>query len=1210
MKLQYSSLLLLAFFAFSFLKPDQTKAQCVTGAETNAAHPKKEMRGVFIPSVVSISWPTNRFATPAVQRAELITILDKIVLNGYNAVFLQVRPESDALYASTIDPWSYWLTGAQGTAPSPLWDPLEFAINESHSRGLELHAWLNPYRAKRGVDVSSPDHVTNEHPDWIFTASNNANLKIVNPGIPAVEDYIVSVVEDIATRYNVDGIHFDDYFYPSGGMGNNQDAQTYIDYNPTNISNINDWRRDNVNEMIGSVYDAIQTINSNNNKNVVFGVSPAGIWKSGTPPGIVGSSAYSALYCDPIAWMQAGKVDYIAPQLYWAFGGGQDYDILSQWWNDQADLYNTQVYVSQAYYKINGGSWPASEAQDQVDENREASMDATFGQIAYRYNEIGSNLHGINDALNGTQFQYKSFVAPITGAGKDAVCALKPDNIRFGDLKVMWDTPAVASDGDLPQKYVVYAFNNASDATNNKNNGAKILDIVAGNELALSQSQIDNKFIVVTSLDKNNNEAGDFCIFPLKDITAACSVTSITAPSILKNCSSSRTGTTSATFPIESTTVITWSYNLGGGETFTQSQNVIIEDTTAPNVITQNISVTLTGAITSITASDINNGSNDNCAIETMSIDIASFTCSDVGVQVVMLTVVDKNGNSASASANVTVESEITEYITSSWSNGFPHKGSLAKFSSSYSTNQGSIEVCACEVAATSTMTVEANHYLKVEGDITVDGILNVAHQGNVVQIDDAAVVINNGTINVNVTTPSLVARDFMLMGSPMTSEDNSVFTDMNGAGSSAYQVLNHTTANFNPYVGTPPVVGVNFHDQESNDWTVLSGPLISGEGYLVRPSYTNNGTYDYQFNQGTLNNGVITYSAFFGDDKEDSPNIISNPYASAIDADILISTNSLIDEIYFWEHNTTPASGVPGPLGENFNMDDISTRNLGMGIPAATGGTTPNGIISTGQGFGIKANAAGNVMFNNALRLTSGNTTLRKVSDADKIWIEVRENVYGLGSTTGVSFSENASSEIDAGYDTMKLGTVVSLYSHLQDGSEQLGIQGREIFDSGITIPMGFSTLIEADAGIPYTIAVADVEGLNIENADVYLIDHYTNMITNIKTGHYVFTSDAGTFDNRFTLLFESLVLDTNVSVQDAVSIYPNPTENIVNIVSPNNVVDSIEVYDLSGRMISRTKFSSEKDYQLDMSSFESAIYFLKINTYDGAVTKRIIKK
>jgi uncharacterized lipoprotein YddW (UPF0748 family) len=522
MKHKITKLLVIIFIGFALLKITDAKAQCVTGTEFTKTYPKRDLRGVFIASVVNIDWPKDKTAAPAVQQAELRTILDNVRSNGYNTVYLQVRPECDALYASTIEPWSYVLTGTQGLAPSPLWDPLQFAVTEAHSRGLDLHAWLNPYRAQRVSTeyTLASTHVVNTHPSWILTASNGT-LKILDPGLPAVKDYIVSVIQDIASRYDVDGIHFDDYFYPMNGMTaapNNQDKTTFANNNPGGLT-LENWRRDNVNKMIAAVYDAIQIINTANNKNIIFGVSPFGIWKSGTPTGISGTSAFDALFCDPIAWLNSSKVDYLAPQLYWAITGSQDYIALSKWWNDQTKLKSKQLYVSQGYYKMDPNAlagvypaddWPASEIQNQINQNRVANMDATFGQIAYSYTAIKNNLKGINGALNGAQFKYKSYAPPITGTGKDAICPTKPANIRFGTLKIQWDIPAAASDGDLPVKYVVYAFATAAEAITNKNDGSKIIDIVAGNEIALTQTQIDNNYFVVTSLDKNNNEAGDF----------------------------------------------------------------------------------------------------------------------------------------------------------------------------------------------------------------------------------------------------------------------------------------------------------------------------------------------------------------------------------------------------------------------------------------------------------------------------------------------------------------------------------------------------------------------------------------------------------------------------------------------------------------------------------------------------------------------------
>lgn len=485
--------------------------QCIQNPASTNAYPKRDLRGVFIATVFNLNWPTNRLATPAAQQAELIEILDTVKANGYNTVFFQVRSECDALYNSALEPWSYRLTGTQGLAPTPLWDPLAFAITEAHNRGLDLHAWLNPYRASANVTsyTLSPNHVINTYPSWIISASNNGNLKILDPGLPAVQEYIKNIVQDIASRYDIDGIHFDDYFYPTSGMATNQDAATFAAHNPTGIATIADWRRHSVNTMIGKVYDALQGINASQNKTILFGVSPFGVWKSGIPTGITGTSSFHDMYCDPIAWLTAGKVDYLAPQLYWKITGAQDYITLSKWWNDQVAASGKQLYVSQGYYKLTDtNNWAASEIQNQIIQNRATSMEATFGQIAYNYSSIKNNDKTINTVLQSGSYQFKSFAPPV--AGKDDICPNVPENIRFEGLYLKWDTPGIASDNDLPKKYVVYAFDSELDATNNREESSKILDIVAANQLLIDSEIALTKYFVVTSLDKNNNENGDF----------------------------------------------------------------------------------------------------------------------------------------------------------------------------------------------------------------------------------------------------------------------------------------------------------------------------------------------------------------------------------------------------------------------------------------------------------------------------------------------------------------------------------------------------------------------------------------------------------------------------------------------------------------------------------------------------------------------------
>ncbi|MEB3209495.1 MAG: family 10 glycosylhydrolase, partial [Synechococcus sp.] len=282
--------------------------------------PNQEFRGVWVATVANLDWPTSRTASVASQQADLIAHFDQLKAAGVNAVLFQVRTEADALYASSIEPWSYYLTGVEGQAPSPFWDPLEFAIREAHKRGMELHAWLNPYRADRvpGLFTRAANHVTVTNPEWIITAtSSTSSIRIMNPGIPAVRERITAVVMDIVRRYDVDGIHFDDYFYPypPNDMGFNTarwdlDKATFEQYG-AGFSIRSDWRRNNINTMVKAVHDSIKSVKPH----VKFGISPFGIWKNGTPSGITGMNAFDVIYADALQWLSVKSVDYITPQL-------------------------------------------------------------------------------------------------------------------------------------------------------------------------------------------------------------------------------------------------------------------------------------------------------------------------------------------------------------------------------------------------------------------------------------------------------------------------------------------------------------------------------------------------------------------------------------------------------------------------------------------------------------------------------------------------------------------------------------------------------------------------------------------------------------------------------------------------------------------------------------------------------------------------------
>lgn len=442
-----------------------------------------------------------------------------------------------------------------------------------------------------------------------------------------------------------------------------------------------------------------------------------------------------------------------------------------------------------------------------------------------------------------------------------------------------------------------------------------------------------------------------------------------------------------------------------------------------------------------------------------------------------------------------------------------------------------------------------------------------------------------------------------------------------NGVFTNAFLVLNHDPSNFIPHPGVP-AGGTNFADNNGDLWTTYNGAINVGEGYIVRPQsgYTDpaNTTYDMTYSLGTLNNGDVSRDIVYngaGANPDGTPNALANPYASPISADALISGNSVIDRVYFWEHLTPPSTSIPGYGSLNFSMDDISMYITGGALPAANDpgtSTEPNGVISTGQGFAIKAFAGGpgnEVVFTNAMRLTSGNNTLRTPQhDVEKVMLKVRNDAFNLGSHALVAFNPLATEGMDENYDADRLATTISIYSHLDDGTEQLGIQSRGVFNATTKIPIGFASQVEANA--TYTISIASIEGEILPNATIYLVDNWENTITDLGAGNYEFTSGKGTFNNRFTLQFVYETLGVTPNKLDLISIYPNPTQNIVNIVSPQVEITSVEVYDVRGRKVEQVSYNSSTNYQLDLSKLDSALYFIKINSIEDSVIKRIIKR
>ncbi len=571
----------------------------------------------------------------------------------------------------------------------------------------------------------------------------------------------------------------------------------------------------------------------------------------------------------------------------------------------------------------------------------------------------------------------------------------------------------------------------------------------------------------------------------------------------------------------------------------------------------------------------------------------------------------DLNGTYAFGTENA-IKCTNTRTYNGAWDVA-PGTNSHVLFTSDYDTNNGNIDACNCTVNSLQTVTVRSGDYMNITNDITVNGTLLVEHQGSVVQVDSDAAVVNNGAINVEVTTPLLQTRDFMIMGSPMTAETRTnVFTD-------AFLVLKFNPTNFIPNVDVP-AGGTNFADDNGDFYSTYNSTINPGEGYVVRPqsSYTDpaNTTYDMTYELGTLNNGDISYT--FSNNgslvnPNGTPNVVANPYASAISASAFMTANS-VSEVYFWEHITPPSSSLPGAGSMNFSMDDISYYNGSMGVPAANDpgtSTAPNGVISTGQGFAVRTSGAagttGTMTFTNAMRLTSGNNTLRRPIEIEKLTLNVRNDEFGVGSYTGIAFNPAASVGLDENLDTQRLATVVSLYTHLEDGSEQFGIQSHGLFDSGVKIPMGFST--QVDAQLEYRISKSDIEGSNLSEATVYLIDNYTGTITNLNDGDYSFSSGKGVFDGRFTVQFEGAILDTEDAILETVSVFPNPTTNVLNIASPRTDINKVEVYDVRGRMVSSSEYNFSKTVQFDLSQLDAAMYFVTISTESGSITKKVVK-
>ncbi len=467
---------------------------------------KREFRAVWVATVVNIDWPSRIGLSSDEQKREIISILDKHKENGMNAIILQVRPSADALYKSDMEPWSMYLSGTQGVAPDPYYDPLDFWTSECHLRGMELHAWFNPYRIKQDLmDSLDSKHILNQHPDWAWEYGNRVYFA---PDNPEVWQFVKDVVVDVVSRYDIDAVHFDDYFYPYKIAGLEiPDQEAFLDHGGAYLPDRKEeWRIHNVDTIIQMLSVAIKEAKPW----VKFGISPFGVWRnrdqdpigSETKAGIVN---YDGLYADVIKWQRLGWIDYLMPQLYWRDDHpAVAYSTLAYWWNDFG--YGRSLYFGLAPYRIDKTSKYKLWKKDkyflkQIDLLREMDNIDGFGFF--------SSVHFFRDDLKGLNHKlekkYCNNLAIVpTMPWIDNIAPQAPGNLIRDGNALSWEAAAAHNEMDRSRFFVLYYYKETSDRYLKE--GARIISISDQNKIVFEQG-IKKGIYRVSALDRLNNES-------------------------------------------------------------------------------------------------------------------------------------------------------------------------------------------------------------------------------------------------------------------------------------------------------------------------------------------------------------------------------------------------------------------------------------------------------------------------------------------------------------------------------------------------------------------------------------------------------------------------------------------------------------------------------------------------------------------------------
>ena len=472
----------------------------------------REFRGVWVATVGNIDWPSTKNLTSDQQKKEIIYLLDLFKSMNFNAIVFQIRPSADAFYKSKYEPWSFYLNGENDKAPLPYYDPLAFIIQETHKRGMEFHAWLNPYRAVVNYKEykSNPFPLTYEKPEWFI---NHGENKYFDPGLPEVRAYTNKVVTDIVQHYDIDAIHFDDYFYPYKIKGQKFNDQRSFkahggSFYPDEPEN---WRRQNVNQIIQELHRTIKTMKPW----VQFGISPFGVWRnqSDDQRGSLtnaGQTNYDDLYADIVLWMKNGWIDYILPQAYWHIGHEKvDYKEVVQWWAKNS--FGTNLYIGHGLYRLGNieedQAWNVqnpTEIERQLTTNK--GIPAIKGSVYFSAKSFIENPFKINEMLEKNFYQ-NPILQPIANK-KEKFTPQPVSNVRLSKLKskqylLEWDVTA-ENISFQAVKFLVYLFNQGE--THNIYKVSNIIGLTGENQLEISKKTLQSgKSLIIIGVSKNND---------------------------------------------------------------------------------------------------------------------------------------------------------------------------------------------------------------------------------------------------------------------------------------------------------------------------------------------------------------------------------------------------------------------------------------------------------------------------------------------------------------------------------------------------------------------------------------------------------------------------------------------------------------------------------------------------------------------------------